>query len=248
MNMKIKTVLLMLACVLFSLTTFGGNVADNEAAREAPVDEDEISLTYILPSPSTDGDLSVESALENRRSQRDFQDKALSVDQLSQILWAAYGITSPRPDAPNMRGGLRTSPSAGALYPLEVYAIVGNVDGIEPGAYKYISEEHKIIMVAGGDVRDSLAGAALRQNMISEAPAAIFYSAVFSRTTERYGERGRSFVFIELGHSAQNVYLQAEALQLGTCAIGTVTESARDVLNLPEEEEPLYILPIGYFK
>ena len=243
-----KAALLMLVYVLFALTACGGSIANNEAAGAAVIDEDELSLTYILPPPNTDGDLSIESALENRRSQRNFRDKPLSVDQLSQILWAAYGITSPRPDNPSLRGGLRTAPSAGALYPLEVYAIVGNVDGIEPGAYKYLSEEHKIIMVASGDVRDSLADAVFRQSMVTEAPAAIFYSAVFSRTTERYGEQGRHFVYIELGHSAQNVYLQAEALQLGTCAIGTVTEAAREILNLPEEEDPLYLMPIGYYQ
>ena len=238
----------MLIFVLFALTACGGIAATGEAAGEALIDEEESSLTYILPPPNTDGELSVESALENRRSQRDFRDKALSVDQLSQLLWAAYGITSPRPDTPGLRGGLRTAPSAGALYPLEVYAIVGNVDGIEPGAYKYISEEHKIVMAASGDVRDSLADAAFSQSMVSEAPAAIFYSAIFSRTTERYGERGRHFVYIELGHSAQNVYLQAEALKLGTCAIGTVTESVKEILNLPEDEDPLYLMPIGYFE
>jgi len=213
-----------------------GNQANNSLIKTG-----DTQLTYILPSPKTDGAISVEKTLANRRSQRRFQNRAISAEQLSQILWAAYGITSPR-------GGLRTAPSAGALYPLEIYAIVGNVEGIEPGVYRYISEEHKIVRTVNGDVRNELSRAALGQRMISDAPASVFYSAIFSRTTGRYGERGRKYVYMEIGHSAQNVYLQAEALGLGTCAIGAFTDNrVKQVLQLPANEEPLYIMPIGYF-
>jgi SagB-type dehydrogenase family enzyme len=206
-------------------------------------------LTYILPAPKTDGVVSVENALANRRSHRSFQNRAISAEQLSQILWAAYGITSPMPNQPGLRGGLRTSPSAGALYPLEIYVIAGNVQGIEAGVYRYISGEHKIVRTISGDLRDELTEAALRQGMIREAPVTVFYSAVFSRMTGRYGDRGRLYAYIELGHSAQNVYLQAEALGLGTCAIGAFVDSrVRQVLQLPAEEEPLYLMPIGYIR
>ena len=161
---------------------------------------------YIfLPPPEVDGNMSVESALADRRSRRDFLDRALSLEQVSQILWAAYGITSPMPDNPNLRGGLRTTPSAGALFPLEIYVIVGNVDGIEPGVYRYISMEHKIVQVVYGDVRDELFEAALSQSMVREAPISVFYSAVFEITTDVYGERGIMYVHMEIGHSAQNV-------------------------------------------
>ena len=205
-------------------------------------------LTYILPSPETDGNISVEKALTSRRSHRNFQSKAISSEQLSQILWAAYGITFPIQDHPDVRGGLRTTPSAGARYPLEIYAIIGNVEGIDPGVYKYISAEHKIIRTIDKDVRDELCNAALEQGMIRRAPASVFYSAIFNRTIERYGERGRRYVYMELGHSAQNIHLQAEALRLGTCAIGAFTDSrVSQVLKLPANEEPLYIMPIGYY-
>jgi SagB-type dehydrogenase family enzyme len=198
--------------------------------------------------PDTDGDISVEGALANRRSHRRFRDRALSERQLSQILWAAYGITEPRPGEAALRGGLRTAPSAGALYPLEIYVIVGNVEGIEPGVYRYIAQEHKITRTLDGDVRGELREAAMGQRMVSEAPAVVFFSAVFERTTQRYGERGRNYVYIELGHSAQNVYLQAEALGLGTCAIGAFDDSrVRKVLDLPAGEEPLYLMPVGYY-
>jgi len=214
---------------------------------DVPVDVEETQqLTYILPAPELDGEVSVEKALANRRSHRQFQDKSISMEHLSQILWAAYGITSPRPE-PNLRGGLRTAPSAGATYPLEIYVVAGNVEGLEPGVYRYVSEEHKLVKTVSGDVRNELTEAALGQRMISAAPVTVFYSAIFERTTERYGERGIHYIYIELGHSAQNVYLQAEALQLGTCAIGAFTdERIREILDLPENEVPLYLMPLGH--
>ena len=223
-------------------------VPENDASGEILPAMSENSQIIVLPPPVLDGSISVEEALASRRSRRNFQDRAISIEQLSQILWAAYGITYPRPDAPAVRGGLRTTPSAGATFPLEVYVIVGNVEGLAPGVYRYVSEEHKLVKVIGGDVRHALSLAALGQRWVREAPATIFYSAVFYRTTGIYGERGVMYVFIELGHSAQNVYLQVEALGLGTVAVGAfVDDLVRQVLRLPDDEEPLYIMPIGYF-
>ena len=149
----------------------------------------------------------------------------------------------------SLRGGLRTTPSAGALYPLEIYVVVGNIKDIEAGVYKYISQEHKIIRTIDRDVREELSNAALNQVMIREAPVTVVYTAVFDRITEKYGESGRQrYVFMEIGHSAQNIYLQAESLGLGTCAIAAFTDSrVSELLSLPEEEVPLYIMPTGYF-
>jgi len=211
------------------------------------------NLYYVLPEPETDGDVSVETALTIRRSHRSFQDKAISTEQLSQLLWASYGISSPEPGTPGWRQGtLRTAPSAGATYPLVVYAVTGNVEGIEPGVYRYDPDEHKIEQIMAGDIREELGKitfSSTNGTMISDAPVTVFYCAVFERTTGRYGERGRNYVFIELGHSAQNVYLQAEALGLGTCAIGAFTDDdAHKLLGLPSNEEPLYLLPVGYIK
>ncbi|HOW26006.1 MAG TPA: SagB/ThcOx family dehydrogenase [Bacteroidales bacterium] len=206
-------------------------------------------LTYVLPSPRVEGSTSVETAINHRRSHRSYMNDALTAEELSQVLWAAYGISKPLQGYPQTRGGLRTAPSAGARYPLEIYALVGNVRGIEPGVYRYDSREHKISRVIERDIKQELAVAALNQEMISEAPACLFYSAVYSRTTDRYGDRGRErYVCMDLGHSAENVYLQAEALHLGTCAIGAFEDEAvRKVMQLPEEEEPLYIMPIGKY-
>jgi len=232
-----------LFCLIFFTALPTGN---NEAAESGA--NTESALTYILPDPNTDGNVSVERALANRRSRRHFQDRAISKEQLSQILWAAYGVTLPLPNHPGLRGGLRAAPSAGALYPLEIYVVVGNVQGLQPGVYRYISGEHKLIKTIAGDLRAELSDAALGQRMIRDAPATVFFSAVFNRMTARYGARGRRYAYMEIGHSAQNIYLQAEALGLGTCAIGAFNDSrVSQLLRLPANEEPLYIMPIGYF-
>ena len=229
-------------CVVLLLATSGcGNTA---SASESNSD----ALTYILPAPRLDSNVSVESALANRRSRRNFQDKPLSVEQLSQMLWAAYGITQPMPHSA-LRGGLRTTPSAGASFPLEIYVVIGNVTGIEPGVYWYDSENHKIIRTIDRDVRAELRNAALGQAMLRDAPVTIVFTAVYERITARYGERGRlRYVYMEIGHSAQNVYLQAEALGLGTCAIAAFHDDrVSALLQLPADEAPLYLMPVGYF-
>ena len=127
--------------------------------------------------------------------------------------------------------------------------MVGNVTGIEPGVYRYISQEHKIIRTIDRDVRGELTMAALGQSMIRDAPITVVYTGVLSRLTGRYGQRGERYMWIEVGHSAQNVYLQAEALGLGTCAIGAFMDSGvTNVLRLPAEEEPLYLMPVGFLR
>ncbi|MCL2738178.1 MAG: SagB/ThcOx family dehydrogenase [Bacteroidales bacterium] len=239
-----------LFCLMVAVALWGCSGKTSEHGGSVLTKTDDAPLTYILPSPQTDGKVSVEKALQERRSQRRFQDRAISAEQLSQILWAAYGVTEPRTDRAFLRGGLRTAPSAGALYPFEIYAVVGKVKDIEPGVYKYISEEHKLVRTIDRDVRAELRAAALGQAMVEEAPATVVYSAIFSRMTEKYGDRGRErYVCMDLGHSAQNVYLQAEALRLGTCAIGAFVDNRiSQVLQLPQEEEPLYLMPVGHYE
>ena len=242
---KISMKLCFFALALVSL------VACNQTEQsQSPLTKvDGPKLTYILPSHKTDGNMSVERAMTNRRSQRNFVDKAISAENLSQILWAAYGITQPMPDRPALRGGLRAAPSAGALYPFEIYAVIGKVDGIEAGVYKYISEENKIVRIIDKDIREEFAAAALGQDHVKTAPVTIFYSAIYSRMTKKYGDRGgERYVCMDLGHSAQNIYLQAEALNLGTCAIGAFSDDKiSEMLNLPEEEVPLYMMPVGFY-
>ena len=235
--------------LLMAFSACSGNEQKNNIDSVGLTKTSDAPLTYLLPSPDTEGKMSVEKAMASRRSQRRYQDREISAEQLSQILWAAYGVTEPNTDRAFLRGGFRTAPSAGGLYPFDIYVAVGKVKGIEPGVYKFISEEHKIVRTIDKDMRKELREAALNQAMVEEAPAVLVYSAIFSRMTGKYGERGRErYVCMDLGHSAQNVYLQAEALRLGTCAIGAFVDNRIvSVLQLSEEEEPLYLMPIGYY-
>ncbi|MDX9728107.1 MAG: SagB/ThcOx family dehydrogenase [Bacteroidales bacterium] len=242
--MKVISVALLAVLVLGCNT--GGNPDEQ---RQSLMKNDVNILEYTLPAPVLTGKVSVEEALASRRSHRHFTNESISAEDLSQLLWAAYGITWPLSGYPLTQGGLRTAPSAGALYPLKIYVLAGRVKGIEPGVYRYSSREHKLTMAIDHDVREQLSVAALRQEMIKTAPAVIFYSADFSLNTVKYGDRGRErYVCMDLGHSAENVYMQAEALHLGTCAIGAFNDEAvRNIMQLPENEEPLYIMPVGQY-
>ncbi|MCL2362786.1 MAG: SagB/ThcOx family dehydrogenase [Defluviitaleaceae bacterium] len=215
-----------------------------EATREITYEMLSPQAYYTLPEPSLYGVMSVEEAMQNRRSRRNFRDEALSIDQVSQLLWAAYGITLPH----RVGGGFRTTPSAGATFPLEVYIVAGNIVGMYPGVFRYDSERHMLVRLHEGDIREELADAALGQRSVAQAPAVIFYSSVMQRITTHYGDRGVRYAYMELGHSAQNVYLQAEALGLGTVAIGAFWDyRLSDIFRLEEGEVPLYLMPVGYF-
>ncbi len=201
-----------------------------------------------LPAPRFEGAVSVESAIKNRRSIRTYLDAPLALGEVSQLMWAAYGITKPLEKGPAfVRGGLRTAPSAGALYPLELYLAAFNVTGLSPGIYWYNSEKHQLVRIADGDKRKEVTEAAFNQGMFKTAPAAIIYSAVYERNTKKYGERGRErYVCMDLGHSAENVYLQAYTLKIGTCAVGAFSDLwMKKAVGMTRQEEPLYIMPIG---
>jgi len=200
-----------------------------------------------LPTPRFTSGVSIEETLLNRRSVREFNKEPLTLDDVSQILWAAYGITSPRTHPASLRGGLRTAPSAGALYPLEIYLIAGKVSGLNPGIYLYIADGHKLKLHATGDIRKELAEAAAGQSFIADASASLVFTAVYSRTTGKYGSRGKErYVCMDLGHAAQNVYLQVQALGLATCAVGAFTDMmVSNAVMLPDHEVPLYMMPIG---
>lgn len=191
-----------------------------------------------LPTPIYESQTSVEQALQARRSVRDYAPGALNLAQVGQLLWAAQGVTNA--------AGHRTAPSAGALYPLEVYLVAGEVEGMAAGVYQYVPGEHELLRIASGDVRRRLAEAALGQIWVKDAPAVLVITAVYERTTVKYGERGVRYVHMEVGHAAQNVYLQAETLDLGTVFVGAFyDEEVSHVLGLGEEEAPLGLMPVG---
>ncbi len=208
------------------------------AAAGAATKAEEMNMDVNLPQPRLDGGFSVERALHGRRSIRDFSAAPLSLAEIGQLLWAAQGITSPE--------GLRTAPSAGALYPLEIALVAGRVAGLAPGIYRYAPSGHALQQIGAGDVRAALARAALDQQWIQVAPAVIVFSAVEKRTIRKYGNRGLSYIYIEVGHAAQNVFLQAEALGLGAAAVGAFDEKEiAGLLRLPTEQRPLYLMPVG---
>lgn len=223
-------------------------LAAGVACGQAVSNAEQKGETIKLPDPRLEGTVTVEAALAARRSVRAYADTGLTLTDVGQVLWAAYGLTRPMPDGrSSLRGGLRTAPSAGATFPLEIYLVVGRVADLKPGIYRYRSESHELELLRAGDVREDLAKAALGQAWVERAPATIVWSAVFSRTTDRYGSRGRErYVAMDLGHSAQNVYLQCAAMGLGTVAVGAFTDAeVSRVMGLPRSEEPLYMMPIG---
>jgi SagB-type dehydrogenase family enzyme len=199
----------------------------------------EAESTIKLPEPRYKSQVSVEEAISKRRSIRNYLDKPIELSELSQLLWSVQGIT-------DKERNFRTAPSAGALYPLEVYIIVGNVSLLKEGVYKYLPLEHEIVKIKEGDYREVLSKAALNQACVKDAAIDIVISGVYDRITKKYGERGIRYTYMEAGHAAQNAYLQAEALGLGTVVVGAfLDEKVKGVLNLEEVEAPLYIMPVG---
>lgn len=192
-----------------------------------------------LPKPQTVGKVSLEETLNKRRTIRSFSKKPISLDELSQLMWAGQGETSAK--------GFRTAPSAGALYPLEVFVVAGNVSGLESGIYRYKPQSHSLTKIISGDKRKDLENAALGQDQIETAAANIIITAIVKRTSSKYGNRAERYVNMEVGHAAQNILLQVQSLGLGACPIGAFyDEKVKKVLQL-KEEEPLYILTIGKY-
>ncbi|RLA79760.1 MAG: nitroreductase [Deltaproteobacteria bacterium] len=195
-----------------------------------------------LPAPHEKGRVSLEEAIAARRTVRSFSPQALTDEQLSQLLWATWGVIDPRE-------GRKAIPSAGALYPLEVYVVVGadGVRGLEEGVYRYLSEEHSLERIAPGDRRREVAEASLWQMWMASAPVIFVIAAEYGRTTRKYGDRGVRYVLMEVGHAAQNLFLESVALGLGAGIVGAFyDDKVAEVLSLPERHEPLLIMPVGY--
>ncbi len=191
-----------------------------------------------LQEPRENGGASLKSCIRQRRSVREFRKHDLAADDLGRLLWAAQGITGA--------DGNRSVPSAGALYPLELYAVIGQVTGIAPGLYRYLAVSNEIVLIARGSLREKLAEAALGQDWIATAAAIVCIAAVFSRTTVKYGARGRGYVYMEAGHAAQNLMLEAVELGLGTTMVGAFDDAAvARFLHLGSDETPLCLLPVG---
>jgi SagB-type dehydrogenase family enzyme len=195
-----------------------------------------------LPQPDVTGQVTLEKAIKSRRTIRSFASRPISLDNLSQLLWAAQGLIET--------GGFRRSvPSGGALYPIDVYALVGEggVQGIESGVYHYKPRTHEITVVKEGDLRRELAKAALGQMWMAAAPVNLIVTAEYKRSSSKYGERGVRYSMIEAGHVGQNIFLQAEALGLGAGMVGAFhDQEVTWVAKLHQDHEPLLIMPVGY--
>lgn len=228
--MKIRNIVLAVIIVLIAGFWGGGFMSSRsfEAAQK-----------ISLPEPVLDGEISVEQAIAERRSIRHYRDEPLTIREISQVLWAASGITD------RVRH-FRSVPSAGATYPLEVYLTSGRIDGLEQGVFRYLPGDHALLRVMDQDQRNELYTQALRQSPVRNAPAVMVIAGVFERTTKRYGQRGQRYVYMEAGHAGQNIQLQAHALGIGSVVIGAFDDAGvKDVLGLSRDVVPLYIVPLG---
>ncbi|MFC1624433.1 SagB/ThcOx family dehydrogenase [Candidatus Omnitrophota bacterium] len=189
-----------------------------------------------LPSPKEKGRLSLEETIQKRRSERSLSGKGLTLEQISQLLWSCQGITGESKRS-------RSAPSAGATYPLEIYLASSE------GLFYYVIREHSLKRLKDSDLRKELARGCYGQGFVEDAAIDIIICADFKRTTARYGERGENYVYIEVGHAAENVHLQAIAEGLGSVPVGAFSDGeVKEILDLPEDLVPIYVIPVGYIK
>lgn len=198
------------------------------------LDQSASAEKIVLPAPARSGRMSLEEALARRRSVREFSAQPLTTQQLGQLLWAVQGVTHP--------DGYRTAPSAGALYPLEVYVATAS------GFFHYQPRRHELERRSERDLRHELCRAALEQESVREAPAVFLIAAVYARTAQKYGQaRSPRYVHLEAGHAAQSLLLQAVAMGLGGVPVGAFDDArVQRTLSLPGDEQPLYLIPVGY--
>ena len=189
-----------------------------------------------LPPPKEKGNVSLEETIKKRRSERSLVGKELTLQQIGQLLWSCQGISDDS-------RGFRAAPSAGASYPLEIYLVDSR------GLFYYIPETHSLKKIKDGDLRNELCSACLGQGFVRDASIDIIICADFKRTTLHYGRRGENYVYIEVGHAAENLHLQAVAEGLGSVPVGAFSDGAvKKLLDLPEDIVPIYVIPVGYIK
>jgi SagB-type dehydrogenase family enzyme len=195
-----------------------------------------------LPNAQTDGTVSLEKTIKIRRTIRSFTSQQLTLEQFSQLLWAAYGITEDR-------GYKRAAASGGACYPMDIYALVGEegIKGMAAGIYHYEPMGHRVSLILEGDLREEMARASLGQMWMATPPLSLVVCAEYARITSRYGDRGVRYAIIEAGHVGQNIFLQAEAMGLGAGIVGAFRDEAViQVMGTPPSHEPLLIMPVGH--
>jgi len=223
-----RTTLAMIALLVVAACALPGGPGCGQAGGGGSAE------AIALPPPQLKGEVSVEETMARRRSVRRFEERALTQAQIGQLAWAAQGITE-------LERGLRTAPSAGALYPLELYLLTAE------GVFRYSPDGHRLLTLSKEDTRQELAGAALNQRSVAGAALDFVITGVYQRTRVKYGARAELYVHLEAGHVAQNIHLQAVALGLGSVSVGAFEDAkVSRLLGLAEEERPLYIIPVGY--
>ncbi|MBN2495083.1 MAG: SagB/ThcOx family dehydrogenase [Deltaproteobacteria bacterium] len=226
----------LLACAIAACFLSACTCRADPPERDAPAPE---TGRIDLPAAERKSGLPVEAALAQRRSVRRYASRALKLAEIGQLLWAAQGINDPG-------GRLRTAPSAGATFPMEIYLVCGEVEGLSAGVYHYLPASHQLERTGGRDLRGPLAETALGQSWIREAPAVLVAAAVMARTRSRYGDRTRRYVHMEAGHIAQNVHLQAESLMLGTVVVGAFDDAGvARIMGMRAGMEPVWLMPVG---
>ena len=206
------------------------------AATSAPPAA-EASLVTPLPSPALAGQISLEEALVQRRSVREYKATPLTAAELGQLLWATQGLTHPR--------GYRTAPSAGALYPKETYLVVNDVKGLEPGIYHYSIRAHQLEQLRPGNFGRQTAAAALGQGMCEAACVVFIWSAVFERCKWKYGQRAYRYIYLDAGHIAENLALAATSLNRGTCEIGALyDDQANAIIDVDGIDESVICMAV----
>ncbi len=213
--------------VLFAACT---NICFSQVRRDG---SSQIPSVVRLPEPKQNGQISLEQALQNRRSVRQFTDVPLTLEQISQLCWAAQGITEPN-------RGLRTAPSAGALYPIELYVVLPD------GLFLYNPAKHELSLVAAGDLRNSVFNSSFNQRVVQKSPCTFIIAGDVKKIEARYRSRGAKFTYFEVGHIAQNIQLQAVTLGLGSVPIGVIDEKTiAQICKMPQGLEVMYLISVG---
>jgi SagB-type dehydrogenase family enzyme len=224
--------------------TWAGVIGDAFGAKPKKPEEFKVykgAEKMELPKPEYRG-VTVEEAIDRRRSVRDYSNKAITKAQLSQLLFSAQGTTGS-----SFGKGLRAAPSAGALYPFEVYVVVNNVEDLPRGIYHYSVRDHTLEVVKKGDFREQIADAGLKQGMLGEAGVTFVLSAIFDRVCCKYGQRGYRYVYMEAGHISQNIYLESVSLGLGSvCAGAFLDEKVNELIGVDgRSEAAIYLHAVG---
>ncbi len=215
----------------------GSQSGEAQKQYKAPVALPALS-TIELPAAATDGKMSVETALAERRSRRVFSEETVTLKQLGQVLWAGQGITD--------ESGHRAAPSARSLYPFTMYVVVRAAEGLEPGLYRYEPVGHKLAYLGSSDAGEKLAASGVQDNS-QKAPVVIVLSADVSKMVEKFPDDPRSVVMLEGGHIGQNIYLQVESLQMSTVVTaGFDTVAVGAAIGLDPNEEVVYLVPFGH--